>query len=81
LVDFVRVDEYVFSIQEWGKFWVCPVKKANKMQNSAKTDPAYDQISLRAILNRQDEVYQEQLLSFEYWENWTLRRKLGGNFD
>jgi hypothetical protein len=35
-----------------GQFRTCPVEKANKTQNSAKTDPAYDQIPLCAILNR-----------------------------
>jgi len=64
-----------------GQFRTCPVEKANKTQNSAKTDPAYDQIPLRAILNRQDKVHQEQLLSSKYWENRTVRKKQGGNFD
>ena len=45
-----------FPWQEW------EVKRSVLMRSSAETDPTYDQVPICAILNREDEVQQEQQL-------------------
>ena len=40
--------------------------EANCVMNSAETNSTYDQIPIRAILFRQDEVQQEQLVSISF---------------
>ena len=62
LADSVLLDEYVPKL--CGGVWISGVFAKI---NSAKTDPTYDQIQIRTLLDRKDEVHQEQLLdSLEY---------------
>ncbi len=48
----------MFPCQEWDE---ARGSIAND-KNSAETDPTHDQVSIRAILDRKDEIQQEQLL-------------------